>query len=73
VGVSTRGALLWYRAAQSYAFASGRDYVVPDDIKRLAIPVLSHRVLARGLVQGSQREVVEGIIDRLVSEAPVPS
>ena len=52
VGVSTRGALLWYRAAQSYAFASGRDYVVPDDIKRLAIPVLSHRVLARGLVQG---------------------
>ncbi|MEC7603715.1 MAG: MoxR family ATPase, partial [Planctomycetota bacterium] len=73
VGVSTRGALLWYRAAQSYAFASSRDYVVPDDIKRLAIPVLSHRVLARGLVQGSQREVVEGIIDRLVSEAPVPS
>ena len=73
VGVSTRGALLWYRAAQSYAFASSRDYVVPDDIKRLAIPVLSHRVLARGRVQGSQREVVEGIIDRLVSEAPVPS
>ena len=72
VGVSTRGALLWYRAAQSYAFASRRDYVIPDDIKHLSVPVLSHRVLAKGLVQGSQREVVEGIIDRIVSETPAP-
>ncbi|MCA9104072.1 MAG: MoxR family ATPase [Planctomycetales bacterium] len=72
VGVSTRGALLWYRAVQSYAYAEGRDYVVPDDIKRLAVPVLSHRVLVRGAVQGGQREVVEAIVDRIVAETPTP-
>src|SRR4051794_16369477 len=38
VGVSTRGALTLYRAAQSLALVSGRDYVVPDDIKTLAVP-----------------------------------
>lgn len=73
VGVSTRGALLWYRAAQAMAFCAGRDYVIPDDVKQLAVPVLSHRVLARGMVQGAQREAVEAIIGRLVDELPLPS
>ena len=73
VGVSTRGALLWYRAAQAMAVMSGRDYVVPDDVKMLAVPVLSHRVLARGMVQGAQRETVEAIVGRLVNELPMPS
>ena len=41
VGASIRGALALYRAAQAWALAEGRDYVVPDDVKRLAIPVLS--------------------------------
>lgn len=73
VGVSTRGALLWYRAAQAMAFCAGRDFVVPDDVKQLAVPVLSHRVLARGMVQGAQRAAVEAIIERLVNELPLPS
>lgn len=72
VGVSTRGALLFYRAVQSYAYADGRDYAIPDDIKRLAVPVLSHRVLVRGAVQGGQRETVEAIVDRIVAETPLP-
>lgn len=72
VGVSTRGALLYYRAVQSYAYADGRDYAVPDDVKRLAVPVLSHRVLVRGAVQGGQRETVEAIVDRIVAETPTP-
>jgi len=45
VGVSTRGALAWYRASQAAALAAGRDFVVPDDIKSLAIPCLSHRLV----------------------------
>lgn len=73
VGVSTRGALLWYRAAQAMAVLCGREYVVPDDVKNLAVPVLSHRVLARGMVQGAQREAVEAIIDRMVGELPTPT
>jgi hypothetical protein len=39
----------------------------------LAVPVLSHRVLSKGFVQGDSRNVAEGIIQRLVDEVPVPS
>src|SRR3954467_10999333 len=45
VGVSTRGALAWYRAAQGSALAAGRDFVVPDDFKLLAVPCLAHRLV----------------------------
>ena len=54
VGVSTRGRLTLYRAAQSLALVSGRDFVIPDDIKALAVPVLAHRV-ARQVVPPGRR------------------
>lgn len=73
VGVSTRGALLWYRATQALAFSEGREYVVPDDVKQLAVSVLSHRVLATGYVHGGNREATEAIIGRIVNETPLPS
>jgi len=44
VGVSTRGALSLYRAAQVTAAFSGRDYMIPEDVKRVAIPILAHRI-----------------------------
>lgn len=47
LGVSTRGALGLYRAAQALALLEGRDFVVPDDIQRLAGPLLAHRVVLR--------------------------
>lgn len=72
VGVSTRGALTIYRAAQSYALVCGRDYVTPDDIKALTIPVLSHRVVLSGLIRDGQRGVAEGIIRQLVEQVSVP-
>jgi len=72
VGVSTRGALSLYRAAQALALIEGRDYVVPDDVKRLALPVLSHRVISKGFLQGAARDVVEAVIQRLVDEIPTP-
>jgi MoxR-like ATPase len=72
VGVSTRGALALYRAAQAAALIAGRQYVVPDDVKCLAVPVLAHRVIPRGYLHGGQREVVEALIERLVDEVPVP-
>jgi MoxR-like ATPase len=43
--VSPRGALALQRAARAYAASLGRDYVLPDDVKKLAIVVLGHRVL----------------------------
>lgn len=72
VGVSTRGLLALYRAGQAAALASGRSYVVPDDIKRLAVPVLAHRVIPKGYLHDGQREVMESLIERLVDEVPVP-
>ncbi len=67
VGVSTRGALCLYRAAQALAVIENRDYVVPDDVKRLAVPVLAHRVIAKSYHQG-EREAVETLIQRLVDD-----
>ncbi|MBI3837268.1 MAG: MoxR family ATPase [Planctomycetia bacterium] len=72
VGVSTRGALCLYRASQALALMENRDYVIPDDVKRLAVPVLSHRVIAKGYLQGSHRQMLETVISRLVDEVPVP-
>ncbi len=73
VGASIRGALALYRACQAAALVEGRDFVVPDDVKRLAVPVLSHRVITKGYLQGGQREAIEALVRRLVDEVPVPS
>jgi len=72
VGISTRGALSLYRAVQSFAFVDGRDFVVPDDVKRLALPVLAHRVVSKGYAHGGQRDAVEAVVARLIAEVPVP-
>ncbi len=72
MGVSTRGALCLYRASQALALVENREYVIPDDVKRLAVPVLSHRVIAKGYVQGTQRHSIEGLVARLVDEVRVP-
>jgi MoxR-like ATPase len=73
VGVSTRGALSLYRAAQASALIGGRDFVVPDDVKQLAVHVLAHRVIAKGFLQSSERTHVEDIINRLLEETHVPA
>jgi len=73
VGVSTRGALSLYRAAQALALIEGRAFVVPDDVKRLAPLVLSHRVILKGFLHTAQRQAAEAIIRRLVEQTPVPT
>jgi MoxR-like ATPase len=69
VGVSTRGALTLYRAAQSLALVSGRSYVIPDDIKGLAVPVLAHRVVGKSFLQagefGAAEAIIRDIVDRI--------
>jgi MoxR-like ATPase len=75
VGISTRGALAWYRAAQAAALAAGRDFVVPDDVKGLAIPCLAHRlVLAQAHDSlGRQRTDSERAIADIVGRVSVPT
>jgi MoxR-like ATPase len=72
VGASTRAALCLYRASQALAVIEGRDYVIPDDVKRLAVSVLAHRVIAKSYAHAGQRDSLEALIERLVSSVPAP-
>ena len=65
LGVSPRAAMSWLRAARARALLEGRDYVVPDDLKALARPVLAHRVFLKG--GGNAAD----LLDRIVSSVSV--
>ncbi len=69
LGVSTRGAQALYRAAQAMALCEGRDYAVPDDVQRMAAPVLAHRVILR---RGGDFDAARQAVDRVVESVPVP-
>ena len=75
VGVSTRGALAWYRAAQASALAAGRHFVVPDDLKLLAVPCLAHRLtLSQAHDSISRlRSDSERLINEIVHRVSVPT
>jgi MoxR-like ATPase len=73
LGVSPRGAITFFKAAQAFAFLSGRTYVVPDDIKYISIPVLAHRIVCKGMLQESQRARAQGVIRQILSKTPVPA
>jgi MoxR-like ATPase len=72
LGVSTRGALTLYRAAQAMALVEGRSFVIPDDVKALVVPVLSHRVVCRGAMRDGQRERAALILRSLLDNTAVP-
>jgi MoxR-like ATPase len=71
LGVSPRGTLALYRACEALAAIRGRDYVVPDDVKRLAPGVLAHRLLTNSRTRMRGMESVE-IIKSIVASMPVP-
>ncbi len=70
LGVSPRGSLALLRAARARALADGRDFLVPDDLKALAVPALAHRVLLRAAPGGE----VDGdaVIGAIADATPVP-
>lgn len=74
LGVSTRGALALKRAAQARSLLLGRSYVLPDDVKALAVPVLAHRVLTAGVGAGfgTAQGRASRVIADLVQRHPVP-
>ena len=73
LGVSPRGANALQRAAQAHAFLEGRDYVVPDDIKTLVGPVLSHRIVLDHALPGEgSREERERLLADIVESVEVP-
>ncbi len=71
LGASPRGSLALYRSCQAYAALNGRDFVLPDDVKRLAVPTLAHRIVLQpeARLRGrSSAKIVQSIVDRV----PVP-
>jgi len=70
-GASPRGSLALMRAAQGLAAVRGRDYVLPDDVKYLAIPVLAHRLILKE-EERVRGETPEELLQRMMEEIPVP-
>ena len=70
LGPSTRALLALMRCAQALAAIRGRDYVTPDDVKELAVPVLAHRILMRGLQYQTDSTRFLG---ELLGQLPVPT
>ena len=71
VGASPRGALALYRGAQARALIEGRDYVLPDDVKNLVLPILSHRLILNPTAR-MQEVSAESVLEQIVESVPVP-
>lgn len=69
MGVSPRGTLAFLRCVKAYAYLQGRAYVIPDDVKALAVPVLAHRVIMGYGRTGESKAFIE----KLVGGIPVPT
>jgi len=68
-GVSTRGAIALYKAMQANAALSGRDYALPEDIRRVAPHVLAHRIASGA---GVKRKDAEAKLMYMIDQIPVP-
>jgi len=71
LGVSPRGSLALYRASQAYAAVHGRTFVLPDDIKKLAPHILSHRMIATNQLR-LHGHIMENILEEIVHSIAVP-
>ena len=72
IGVSPRGSLALAHVAQAHAALDGRDYVLPDDVKQVAVPVLAHRVISKSQNSVRLAQSTETIVDYLLSTVPAP-
>jgi MoxR-like ATPase len=74
LGVSPRGSMSLYRAAQALAFLEGRNYCIPDDFKRLIVPVFSHRcvVSSRYISTLKKSDQARAIVEEILNGTPVP-
>ncbi|MCK6456272.1 MAG: MoxR family ATPase [Phycisphaerae bacterium] len=73
VGVSPRGALAMVRAARAMAVLDGRDYVVPDDVKQLAVAVCAHRVVGKSYLHDGRAQRNDEIIEEILEQVAPPA
>jgi len=74
LGASPRASVMLHRAAQARAFLDGRDYLVPDDLKKLVVPVFAHRLVLNSRYVSTQRksEQTEAILQEFLDSTRVP-
>ena len=74
LGASPRASLSFYEVCQAWALVSGRDYVNPDDVRRMAVPVLSHRILvkSRDSSPAAAARARENVILDILKRLPIP-
>ena len=72
LGVSPRGALSLMKVAKGYAAIDNRDYVMPDDVKKAALPVLTHRIMLTSSAK-IKKNAAENVIKEIVEAVPVPT
>lgn len=71
LGVSPRGTLALLRASQAYAFVQGREFVTPEDVKAVAVPVLAHRLSVSGGINSVKAQ--QQAVQELLESVPVPT
>jgi MoxR-like ATPase len=71
-GVSPRGAQALLKAVQVYAVMQGRDYVIPDDVKAMAKPVLAHRIVTKSMARFKEN-TIHDMIDKILNQVTVPA
>lgn len=69
LGPSPRAELMMMRCCQALAAIRGRDYLIPDDVRELALPVLGHRIILRGMMGRD----VTAFLEELLKKVPVPT
>lgn len=72
LGVSPRGALALSQASQAAALLAGRNYVTPDDVKRLFIPVCAHRVVSKTYLHNGDADATTRVLQTILDRVPTP-
>lgn len=73
MGVSPRGSIALMQAAKGCALMSGRRFVLPDDVQRMAFPVLCHRIIMRSRAAGLARQTPEAVVNTALRSVSVPA
>ncbi len=71
LGISPRGSMALFRGVQAFAAINGRDYVLPDDVKKLVYPVFTHRLILNGRSEINGRNI-NNILSEIIAEIPTP-
>jgi len=71
-GVSPRGSLALLQASQALAMVEGRDYVVPDDLKQMVVPVCAHRIITKSYMSDGDLNTATRILEQILAQVPCP-